>query len=93
MSERVGVGDRAGRGEPIRRLVASGALKGRGAAENPANRFERLHYEADPEFADREAADGEARRTLPTLYFRDPSRRALSSNQSPDLPFDSGLNP
>ena len=93
MSKRAEVGNRAARRKPERRLVALGTLKGRGAAENPANRFERLHYETDPEFAEHEAADPGARRALPTLYFRDPSRRALSSNQSPDLPFDSGLNP
>ena len=79
--------------QPSRRLVALGAFKGRGAAENPGNRFERLRYEVDPDFAEAEAAGGEAPGALPTLYFRDPSRRALSSNQSPDLPFDTGLNP
>jgi DNA repair photolyase len=93
MSKRAGVGNRTAQRKSKRRLVAVGTLKGRGAAENPANRFERLHYETDPEFAEHEAADPGARRALPTLYFRDPSRRALSSNQSPDLPFDSGLNP
>ncbi len=86
-------GDRPGHREPARPYEHLEALKGRGAAENPANRFERLRYEVDPEFADWQAAEGEARRALPTLYFRDPSRRALSTNQSPDLPFDSGLNP
>ena len=51
MSERAGLGDQAGRGKPTRRLVACGALKGLGTAENPANRFERLRYEVDPDKA------------------------------------------
>ena len=50
---------------PARRLVA------RGAADNPANRFERLSYEADAEM-DAEPAYGEPAPEdppLPTQYF------------------------
>ncbi len=77
------------------------ALKGRGAATNPANRFERLQYEADGDDLDAlaaqdadDAAGNEAsRRRARTLYLRDPSRTILSHNESPDVPFDVGLNP
>ena len=66
----------------------------RGATENPAGRFERLHYDEAAEFAQPPAPD-EAGPAGPrrTAFFRDPSRRALSWNQSPDLPFDASLNP
>jgi DNA repair photolyase len=60
----------------------------RGAATNPANRFERLHFVADPD------ADPDASALPePTLLLRDPSRTVLSTNQSPDVGFDTSLNP
>jgi len=70
------------------------AFPRRGATENPAGRFERFHTDDDTEFAqplapDDTDPDGPRR----TEFFRDPSRRALSWNQSPDLPFDASLNP
>src|SRR5260370_3255665 len=83
------------------------AAKGRGAVENPANRFERLHVEIDPDAhaagagsgaadpADREslgAAAGDAER-LPTEFLRDTSRSLITHNDSPDVGFSSSLNP
>jgi DNA repair photolyase len=66
----------------------------RGTAENPAGRFERLHYDEDPEFAQPATPDDtDPAGPRRTEFFRDPSRRALSWNQSPDLPFDASLNP
>jgi DNA repair photolyase len=64
------------------------ALRGRGAAERPPGRFERIVASASP--APAGAADPGA---PPTRYLRDPSRSALSTNRSPDLPFDASLNP
>jgi len=61
------------------------AIHGRGAAENPAGRFERLAYEAELD-----APDPERPRTV---YLRDPTRTALASNNSPDVNFDTSLNP
>jgi len=62
-------------------------LRGRGAGGDPANRFERLHVELDPE----EAYDApQARRTR---YLRDPARSILTRNRSPDVGFDWSLNP
>lgn len=58
---------------------------GRGAASNPANRFERLVYCADP-------ADDEAPR-LRTQFLRDDSRSIITRNNSPDVGFDVSLNP
>ena len=65
-----------------------GPIRGRGAHDDPPNRFERLHLEPDPD------ADPEARPPDPrTHYLRDTARSALAHNQSPDVPFDTSLNP
>src|SRR5262245_47871402 len=63
------------------------SLRGRGAAENPANRFDRIHYEPDPD------ADPEDRPAPATLFFRDVSRSILTTNESPDVGFDVSINP
>ena len=68
--------------------TARAAPRGRGSAENPPNRFERLHYADDPEL-DREPDPTRVR----TEVFRDPSRSILAFNESPDLGFAASLNP
>jgi len=65
------------------------SLKGRGVAENPANRFERLSYVPDPEDFDADEGPSSPRTTL----FRDPSRTILSRNESPDVGFAVSVNP
>ncbi|SRR5690606_22140303 len=62
--------------------------RGRGAAVNPPNRYERFHLEPDPA-----ALDDDERRHVPTQLFRDTSRTILARNGSPDIPFTWGLNP
>jgi DNA repair photolyase len=58
-------------------------------AGNPPNRFDRLHLEHDPESGDPE----ELAVSPGTEYLQVRSRSALSSNDSPDLPFDYSVNP
>ena len=65
------------------------AIKGRGSAENPPNRFERLHYLEEPEAGENEEEPARPR----TLYLRDPSRTILATNESPDVGFDASVNP
>jgi DNA repair photolyase len=62
-------------------------LRGRGAASDPTNRFESLAVELDPD----EASAEPGRRQ--TRYLRDPSRKVLTTNQSPDVGFEWSLNP
>jgi DNA repair photolyase len=64
-------------------------IRGRGAGSNPANRFEPLHLEPDPD-ADLEPdkSPGPA-----TQFFKDATQSVLAYNDSPDLGFDVGLNP
>jgi DNA repair photolyase len=79
------------------------ASRGRGAAENPANRFERLRVEADP---DPEAGSGaeepqaeharlgqEGGARVATELLSDRSRSVISHNDSPDVGFSFSLNP
>ena len=62
-------------------------LRGRGATDNPPNRFERLHVEAVDEWTD---PDDPAPRTV---LFRDATRNILAYNDSPDVGFDVTVNP
>ncbi|MFQ5737694.1 MAG: PA0069 family radical SAM protein [Acidobacteriota bacterium] len=63
------------------------AIRGRGAAENPPNRFERIEYVPEEEEGE-EGLPGPA-----TECFRDTSRKILSYNQSPDVGFEVSVNP
>src|SRR6266446_1702565 len=63
-------------------------IKGRGASWNPQNRFETLAYVRDE---DAEVDEDEPARR--TIYLRDPSRSIIAHNDSPDIGFDSSLNP
>ncbi|MDJ0865169.1 MAG: PA0069 family radical SAM protein [Myxococcota bacterium] len=68
------------------------AWKGRGAGSDPPNRFERLHYL--PEAPEDVGLEHEEEPPAPrTVYLRDPSRTILAHNQSPDIGFDTSVNP
>ncbi|MFP8878696.1 MAG: PA0069 family radical SAM protein [Myxococcota bacterium] len=87
--------NRPGSGPPP---AAGAAIRGRGTAENPPNRFERLTEVADGEFLDSERlstefGDSEHVPRVRTAYFRDSSRTIIAFNKSPDLHFDASLNP
>src|SRR5205807_7795434 len=70
-----------------------GIVKGRGTAENPANRFERLRVEVDPEVdLGPPDEDGERDRVV-TELLRDTSRSLITHNDSPDVGFSFSLNP
>jgi DNA repair photolyase len=62
--------------------------RGRGTAENPENRYERIHVELEPPDESGEPTIGVA-----TRYFRDASRTILAENESPDIGFRWSLNP
>ena len=61
--------------------------KARGAAGNPANRFERIDYEPDPDAPPEERCDPR------TVYLRDASRTIIARNDSPDVGFETSVNP
>src|SRR5437667_9284674 len=62
-------------------------IPGRGASWSPPNRFEALHVEPDPELA----ANEEER--LKTQFFRDGTKTIIARNQSPDVGFETSINP
>ncbi len=62
--------------------------RGRGAAFNPANKFDKHHHVEDP--AELDEAD---LRQVKTEFIADTSKSALSKNNSPDIPFTYSLNP
>jgi DNA repair photolyase len=64
---------------------------GRAAGINPANRFERVRVEDDPDQWD--AADEPDVRRVPTLFLPDHSQRLITQNDSPDVPFRYSINP
>jgi DNA repair photolyase len=61
---------------------------GRGATENPANRFERLHYEMEPDEGARDETPAPS-----TIFFRDATRSIIATNESPDVGFAASINP
>jgi DNA repair photolyase len=72
---------------------SSAAIRGRGASWSPANRFEKLHVDltdADVVDVGPEAEDTPRR---PTQYFRDGTKSIITRNTSPDVGFETSLNP
>ncbi|MGM0545223.1 MAG: PA0069 family radical SAM protein [Bacteroidota bacterium] len=62
-------------------------IRGRGASDNPANRFEGRYtdYDLDEKSGEKPSQD--------TKLIRDDTKEILSKNDSPDIPFTYGLNP
>ena len=60
----------------------------RGASINPANRFETLHFEEDPH--DEVDEDSRPRKTI---FYRDGSQSIIARNNSPDVGFETSVNP
>src|SRR6266496_689461 len=68
-------------------------VRGRGASWSPANRFEKLHVElTDIDCVDVDPAiEKQPRRA--TQYFRDGTKTIISRNNSPDVGFETSVNP
>ena len=62
------------------------AIRGRGAASNPRNRFEPLFYAPDPD------GDEPQDTAFATELLRDTSQSILAYNNSPDIGFDASIN-
>jgi len=68
-------------------------IRGRGASWSPSNRFERLHIDlTDPDVVDVGCETEETPRRL-TQYFCDGTRTIITRNTSPDVGFETSLNP
>lgn len=68
-------------------------IRGRGASWSPANRFQKLHVDLnDSDVVDADV-DGKQRPRPVTQYFRDDSKSIITRNSSPDVGFETSLNP
>src|SRR5438105_8834395 len=68
-------------------------IRGRGASWSPANRFEKLHVDlTDIDSVDVDPATDEQPRR-PTQYFRDGTKSIITRNNSPDVAFETSINP
>jgi DNA repair photolyase len=66
---------------------------GRGAQTSPGNRFERVHTETDLEqVAPDDELLAETHR-VPTVFLPNDTRRIITENDSPDIPFRFSINP
>jgi DNA repair photolyase len=74
---------------PLENHIDPTLRRGRGAATNRSGRFERERREA----FDDGWAPGDAAPPLRTEILIDKSRRIITRNTSPDLPFDRSINP
>ena len=63
-------------------------IHGRGAADNPPNRFLRLSVEPDLELLDEEGPAAPE-----TEYLKDTARTVIAQNDSPDVGFTHSINP
>ena len=69
------------------------AIRGRGASWSPANRFEKLHVDLnDLDVVDVALGTEEGPRRA-TQYFRDGTKSVITRNNSPDVGFETSLNP
>jgi DNA repair photolyase len=68
-------------------------IRGRGASWSPANRFEKLHVDLnDLDVVDVDL-ETEERPRHETQYFRDGTKSVITRNTSPDVGFETSLNP
>src|ERR1700704_1592109 len=68
-------------------------IHGRGASWSPANRFEKLHVDVNElDLVDVNLA-GEERPSRQTQFFRDATKSIIAHNQSPDVGFETSVNP
>jgi DNA repair photolyase len=65
--------------------MSGNPVHGRGSADNPPNRFDRLHYEPDGD----DDPDGPA---PTTQLLRDTTRSLIAYNDSPDVGFTASIN-
>jgi DNA repair photolyase len=70
------------------------AIHGRSASWNPANRFEKLHVDlGDVDVVQVNPMDEEEKPRPETQFFRDGTKTIIARNNSPDVGFETSLNP
>jgi DNA repair photolyase len=72
----------------------SPAIHGRSASWNPANRFEKLHVDlGDADVVQIDPTDEEEKPRRETQFFRDGTKTIIARNESPDVGFETSVNP
>ena len=72
----------------------SPAIHGRSASWNPANRFEKHHIDlGDIDLVQIDPAEDDERPRPETQFFRDGTKTIIARNQSPDVGFETSINP
>jgi DNA repair photolyase len=72
----------------------SPAIHGRSASWNPANRFEKLHVDlGDIDLVQIDPAEDDERPRRETQFFRDGTKTIIARNKSPDVGFETSINP
>jgi DNA repair photolyase len=74
-------------------VQSHGPIRGRGASWSPANRFEKLHIDFNNVDVVDVDLDDEERPRRATQFFRDGTKTIISHNSSPDVGFETSLNP
>jgi DNA repair photolyase len=69
------------------------SVHGRGASWSPANRFEKLHVDINEFDAVDFDPEDEGKPLPKTEYFRDGTKSIITHNNSPDVGFESSINP
>src|SRR2546421_7892382 len=69
------------------------AIRGRGASWSPANRFEKLHVDLTDADVVEPRCEAEETPRRPTQYFHDGTKSIITRNASPDVGFETSLNP
>jgi DNA repair photolyase len=62
-------------------------IASRGAADNPTNRFEKIYLEPDADWSEDEAWHPN------TIFLRDHTSTVIARNNSPDIGFETSVNP
>jgi len=66
--------------------VSTEKIRGRGAASNPANRFDKTSYQ-------RSEWDDPEDPSVQTIFLKDETRSIINYNDSPDVGFNASINP
>jgi DNA repair photolyase len=75
------------------RIPPSLPIKGRGSSSNQRSRFEAWRREADFDGGGYEEPVGETSPKPKTTVWMQQAKSIISTNQSPDIPFDASINP
>jgi len=89
-------------GKPKKKIVPiveeapppSPAIHGRSASWNPANRFEKLHVDlGDVDVVQTDPTQEEEKPRPQTQFYRDATQTIIARNESPDVGFETSVNP